>query len=870
MKTFLHSYFATFIACILTATISAQAPLITNFSPTLGPVGTIVTITGTNFDPVAANNTVYFGAVKAMVLAATSTALMVKAPAGATYQPITATTAGLSGYSSIPFVLTSPCGGQDFTSTSFAPKIDFPTIIKPGSVVIGDLDGDGKSDLVVSRDTSTSPSSDTILFYQNTSTNGTIAFQVKNFVLDGSPSYIALSDLDGDGKLDLAVQVGKSHISLFKNASTNGVISFEKKMDLNIAGRIFISDLDGDGKPDVVVHADVAQPAKFSVFRNLSNSGIIDFDAKIDFPINSFGSSEGTELLTINDIDRDGKADILVLQETFFKGFLGNEVSVLKNTSTIGSISFSFRATNAHDGASVSSYFENVVVGDLDGDNKADLVVGHNYSVLAFRNTSADSAISFAAAHEYSTNWFWNIAALSDLDGDGKPDLVLTNVGSQSRYPSLSIMKNTSSVGDISFAPPVSFIVAPGEDYSLVLNSTVGDLNGDGRPELVTVNRISNSLSIFKNQMLCCTAPTFVNNGLIILDATCANNDGNINIIPTSGTAPFMYSINGGTTYVKGPDAGYGFQNLPSGTYKLRLKDANGCESAIVEREVKVNCTTACTPPTFVNNGLIILDATCANNDGNINIIPTSGTAPFMYSINGGVTYVAGPNAGYGFQNLPSGTYKLRLKDAKGCESAIVERQVKLLCTTCTPPTFVNNNLIVLDASCGKSDGAINIIPTSGTPPFMYSINGGATYVAGPNSGYGFQNLAAGTYQLRLKDSRGCESAIVERTVRNYYNCPGITVSSNPFEASLISNKDVIATYPNPNNGQFKLLLQNFTSSKAEVSIFDAKGTLIQKRSLNLTQNTITDFHLKGKAAGLYLIKVVTASGTKDIKVLVQ
>jgi uncharacterized delta-60 repeat protein len=377
-------------------------------------------------------------------------------------------------------------------------------------------------------------------------------------------------------------------------------------------------------------------------------------------------------------------------------------------------------------------------------------------------------------------------------------------------------------------------------------------------------------LAAYQLNNVVCTPPTFVNNNLIILDATCANNDGNINIIPTSGTAPFMYSINGGTTYVKGPDVGYGFQNLPSGTYKLRLKDANGCESAIVEREVKLNCTTTCTPPTFVNNGLIILDATCTNNDGNINIIPTSGTAPFMYSINGGVTYVAGPNAGYGFQNLPSGTYKLRLKDANGCESAIVERQVKLLCTTCTPPTFVNNGLIVLDASCGKSDGAINIIPTSGTAPFMYSINGGATYVAGPNAGYGFQNLPAGTYQLRLKDSRGCESAIVERTVRNYYNCAGVTVSTNTFAAPLLSNKDVIATYPNPNNGQFKLLLQNFTSPKAEVSIYDAKGTLIQKRSLNLTQNTIADFHLKGKAAGLYLIKVVTANGTKDIKVVVQ
>jgi uncharacterized delta-60 repeat protein len=547
----------------------------------------------------------------------------------------------------------------------------------------------------------------------------------------------------------------------------------------------------------------------------------------------------------------------------------------------------------------------------------------------------------------------------------------------------------------------------------------------------------SGAIAAFKLNEFVCTPPTFLNNGLIILDATCSNNDGNINIIPTNGTAPFMYSINGGATYVAGPNAGYGFQNLPSGTYKLRLKDANGCESAIVEREVKLVCTSPCTPPTFVNNGLIILDATCANNDGNINILPTSGTAPFMYSINGGATYVAGPNAGYGFQNLPSGTYGLRLKDARGCESAIVQRQVRLICSSpCTPPTFVNNGLIVLDASCRNNDGNINIIPTSGAAPFMYSINGGVTYVAGPNAGYGFQGLPSGMYKLRLKDARGCESAIVEREVKlncaymctpptfvdnitkpscsnndgsismaptngtapfrysidggvtyivgentgftfqnlsagtyklrlldahncesaiaertvgfrdtititnifinntrccnatiiitatnlpgnlysinnggtynssnvlgtttcgsNYavvkngacisapvlftvygvpvHDCPFLTTgtSISPTKETPVVNEELVSAYPNPSRGEFKLLLKNFQLPKAEVSLYDGKGTLIEKRSLNLTQTTIADFNIKGKAAGLYLIKVVSSNGTKFSKVLIE
>jgi hypothetical protein len=277
--------------------------------------------------------------------------------------------------------------------------------------------------------------------------------------------------------------------------------------------------------------------------------------------------------------------------------------------------------------------------------------------------------------------------------------------------------------------------------------------------------------------------------------------------------------------------------------------------------------------PTFLNDLTIVLNTTCGLNDGNITIIPISGTPPFMYSINGGATYVPGPNTGLTFQNLAPGTYQLRLKDATGVESEISTR-------TITPmygfPAFRNDSRVVLDASCGKSDGNISIIPTSGFSPFMYSIDGGVTYVAGPKNGFTSTNLSAGTYQLRLKDAAGCESAIVERTVRNVYDCSGAitginsAINSKSFSGGVEANKDVITTYPNPSNGQFKVLLQNFAAPRAEVLVVDAKGAIIQKRSLNLNQNTITDFDLKGKARGMYYIRVVSSNGTKVSKVLIQ
>jgi RHS repeat-associated protein len=110
------------------ATIATQqTPTITSFTPTEGPVGTSVTITGTNFDPVPANNTVTFNGVTATVTAATATSLTTTVSAGATTGPITVTTTGGTGTSTghlvviptqdlqlnvLPATLTIPSIGQ--------------------------------------------------------------------------------------------------------------------------------------------------------------------------------------------------------------------------------------------------------------------------------------------------------------------------------------------------------------------------------------------------------------------------------------------------------------------------------------------------------------------------------------------------------------------------------------------------------------------------------------------------------------------------------------------------------------------------------------------------------------------------------------
>jgi len=187
-----------------------QAPVVSSFSPASGPVGTTVTITGTGFAPAAVNNIVFFGATMGKVTAASATSLTVTVPVGATYQPISVLNGNtaLTSYSAEPFVTTFTPNKDSITGGDFAPRVTFNVGQNGSSIAICDLDGDGKSDIVAE-------SSNGIAIFRNTSNSGSItanSFAPKvDFVAGNSqvnPGNIVIADLDGDGKPDIVVHMG--------------------------------------------------------------------------------------------------------------------------------------------------------------------------------------------------------------------------------------------------------------------------------------------------------------------------------------------------------------------------------------------------------------------------------------------------------------------------------------------------------------------------------------------------------------------------------------------------------------------------------------------------------------------------------------
>ncbi len=81
-------------------------PTVSGFSPASGPIGTTVTITGTNFSATPANNTVQFNGTTAVVTASTSTSISTTVPIGATTGTITVTVAGNTATSATNFTVT--------------------------------------------------------------------------------------------------------------------------------------------------------------------------------------------------------------------------------------------------------------------------------------------------------------------------------------------------------------------------------------------------------------------------------------------------------------------------------------------------------------------------------------------------------------------------------------------------------------------------------------------------------------------------------------------------------------------------------------------------------------------------------------------
>jgi hypothetical protein len=303
------------------------------------------------------------------------------------------------------------------TSPTFSAKVDFTTGSNPGSVAVGDFNGDGKPDLATAN-----VGSSTVSVLLNTTSMGatTPSFASSaDFATDADLQSVVTGDLNGDGKPDLATANHNSDtVSVLLNVTATGAAtpSFAGKVDFatsSIPVSVAIGDFNGDGKPDVAAVND-----SVSVLLNLTANGATtpSFAARVNFLTpQSFG-------IAVGDINADGKPDIATASIN------PKLVSILLDTTALNEATPSFapEADFATSGVPGS-----VAVGDLNGDSKPDLATASESTLTTsiLLNTTAMGATTptFAAKVDFETGTVSRNVVIGDFNLDGKPDLAFAS-----------------------------------------------------------------------------------------------------------------------------------------------------------------------------------------------------------------------------------------------------------------------------------------------------------------------------------------------------------------------------------------------------------------------------------------------------------
>lgn len=381
----------------------------------------------------------------------------------------------------------------------------------------------------------------------------------------------------------------------------------------------------------------------------------------------------------------------------------------------------------------------------------------------------------------------------------------------------LGIVKVTGQTG----SAPYTYLWSDGQTTETATGLTSGNIS-------VTVTD-NNECSTLKTA----TIP-FVNAlGLMNFNTTqssCFNCDGSFTMNISGGTPPYYYSVSNGYS-VTTNSTSLTLTGLCPNVYSVQVSDNGYCQ--IVE-SVSVPSDGA-----FTIDSVNITNSVCGNNGSiEVNVSAQSGeiiTYTLTGATSGAITTVTTQSTSHTFNNLSGDTYYLDVTTSRGCSY-----QQSIVINNLDP---FNVSFSTTGATCGDSNGVVDVTVTSGTTTVQYpliyiltdSTTGGVVEQSLNNfsSAFTYNSLAIGSYGLSVEDNNGCTS--------NYT----FTITGTPQIDFILTGNDCVLG----------------DDGSASVSIYEGEPPFTYLWNNGQTGSTIT-----GLSGGTYTVTVTDADGCNRSK----
>ncbi|RZK58921.1 MAG: VCBS repeat-containing protein, partial [Hymenobacter sp.] len=283
---------------------------------------------------------------------------------------------------------------------------------------------------------------------------------------------IVTADFNGDGRPDLATaNSGANTVGVLLQSGTT-VGAFLATANYGSGGSfnptLAVGDLNGDGRPDLATINQLSGTVGV-LLNSAATPGT--FAPAVTY---GAGGTDGRGI-AIADLNGDGRLDLVVANST--------TVGILLNSATTPG-TFGTVATYSGGGA----VLDELMVGDLNGDGRPDVVVGsrtaNTVSVL-LNSATTPGTLGAVSLYTVGNSGYLRGVALGDLNNDGRLDLAVSNYTDRT----ISVLLNSATT-------PGTFLSATNYANGSTQNPlgvTIGDLNGDGRADLVASNYDRNS-----------------------------------------------------------------------------------------------------------------------------------------------------------------------------------------------------------------------------------------------------------------------------------------------------------------------------------------------------------------------------------------